>query len=404
MNINRILSLALCLAVAACGGGAGHGDGRGEHAHDDVRHPEGTYGGDGHDGGTHAEEIHAGERAHSGEISLPAEKAEAAGVVSEIIRPGTFRDVIVTGGDVESAPGDAVAVVANVSGVVSFSGTMADGMPVSEGQQLFSVKSDSLLDGDPVSRARIEYETAKAEYERASGLVEDRIVSVKEFESIRAAYETARLRYEAIAGGDGSGGAAVKSPVSGYIDGYVVGEGDYVSVGQTLATVSANRRLYLSAYVSERYASMLPRIEEAHFRLQSGDRVYSTTGLGGKLVSYGRNTGEASPYIPVTFEFDRTDGIIPGSYAEIWLLGEERDNVISLPVSALTEEQGVYFVYIQLDADCYRKQEVKTGATDGQRTEILSGISDGDRVVVKGAIHVKLASASNAIPAHTHNH
>lgn len=396
--------MALCLAVAACGGGAGHGDGRGEHAHDDVRHPEGTYGGDGHDGGTHAEEIHAGERAHSGEISLPAEKAEAAGVVSEIIRPGTFRDVIVTGGDVESAPGDAVTVVANVSGVVAFTGTMAEGLSVAKGQQLFSIKSDCLLDGDPVSRARIEYEAAKAEYERASGLVDDRIVSRKEFESIRAAYETARLRYEAIAGGDVSGGAAVKSPVSGYIDGYVVGEGDYVSVGQTLATVSANRRLYLSAYVSERYASMLPRIEEAHFRLQSGDRVYSTTGLGGKLVSYGRNTGEASPYIPVTFEFDRTDGIIPGSYAEIWLLGEERDNVISLPVSALTEEQGVYFVYIQLDADCYRKQEVKTGATDGQRTEILSGVNDGDRVVVEGAIHVKLASASNAIPAHTHNH
>ena len=196
MNINRILSLALCLAVAACGGGAGHGDGREEHAHDDVRHPEGTYGGDGHDGGTHAEEIHAGGRAHSGEISLPAEKAEAAGVVSEIIRPGTFRDVIVTGGDVESAPGDAVTVVANVSGVVAFTGTMAEGLSVAKGQQLFSIKSDGLLDGDPVSRARIEYEAAKAEYERASGLVDDRIVSRKEFESIRAAYETARLRYE----------------------------------------------------------------------------------------------------------------------------------------------------------------------------------------------------------------
>ena len=404
MNINRILSLALCLAVAACGGGAGHGDGRGEHAHDDVRHPEGTYGGDGHDGGTHAEEIHAGERAHSGEISLPAEKAEAAGVVSEIIRPGTFRDVIVTGGDVESAPGDAVTVVANVSGVVAFTGTMAEGLSVAKGQQLFSIKSDGLLDGDPVSRARIEYEAAKAEYERASGLVDDRIVSRKEFESIRAAYETARLRYEAIAGGDVSGGAAVKSPAAGYISGFAVNEGDYVSVGQTLATVSGNSRLYLSADVSERYSAWLPRIEEANFRLQSGDMVYSTAELGGKLVSYGRNTGEASPYIPVTFSFDRHDGIIPGSYAEIWLLGKERDNVISLPVSALTEEQGVYFVYVQLDEDCYRKQEVKTGATDGQRTEILSGISDGDRVVVKGAIHVKLASASNAIPAHTHNH
>ena len=38
------------------------------------------------------------------------------------------------------------------------------------------------------------------------------------------------------------------------------------------------------------------------------------------------------------------------------------------------------------------------------RTEVLSGVSAGDNVVVKGAYHVKLASASNVIPAHTHNH
>ena len=32
------------------------------------------------------------------------------------------------------------------------------------------------------------------------------------------------------------------------------------------------------------------------------------------------------------------------------------------------------------------------------------GVKKGDKVVTKGAIQVKLASASNAIPAHNHNH
>jgi multidrug efflux pump subunit AcrA (membrane-fusion protein) len=177
-----------------------------------------------------------------------------------------------------------------------------------------------------------------------------------------------------------------------------------VSVGQPLAVVSSNDRLYLAADVSERYAARIPGICDANFRLQYGDRVYSASGLGGRLVSYGRNTGEASPFIPVTFVLNRTEDIIPGSYAEIWLMGEERDNVISLPVSALTEEQGVYFVYVRLDEDCYRKQPVTVGATDGLRAEILSGLEGGEMVVVEGAIHVRLASASNAIPAHTHNH
>ena len=32
------------------------------------------------------------------------------------------------------------------------------------------------------------------------------------------------------------------------------------------------------------------------------------------------------------------------------------------------------------------------------------GVKKGDKVVTKGAIQVKLASAANAIPAHNHNH
>ena len=81
-----------------------------------------------------------------------------------------------------------------------------------------------------------------------------------------------------------------------------------------------------------------------------------------------------------------------------------RSNVISLPLTALPEEQGIRFVYIQVDAEGYRKQEVTLGESDGERVEILSGVKKGDRVVTKGAVQVRLASAANAIPAHNHNH
>lgn len=75
-----------------------------------------------------------------------------------------------------------------------------------------------------------------------------------------------------------------------------------------------------------------------------------------------------------------------------------------MPVSALTEDQGVFYVYLKLDENCYRRQEVSTGESDGDNIEILSGLKPGDTVVTKGAIHVKLASAGKAIPGHTHNH
>ena len=101
---------------------------------------------------------------------------------------------------------------------------------------------------------------------------------------------------------------------------------------------------------------------------------------------------------------EKAADVVAGSFAEGWRRAAGREGVLSLPVEALTEEQGVYFVYVQLDEDCYRKQAVTVGASDGERVEITSGLKDGERVVTRGAIHVKLASASNAIPAHTHNH
>ena len=82
----------------------------------------------------------------------------------------------------------------------------------------------------------------------------------------------------------------------------------------------------------------------------------------------------------------------------------EMPDVLALPVTALTEEQGLYFIYLQLDEEGYKKQEVTLGANDGKEVQILTGLKAGDRVVTKGAYQVKLASASNAIPAHSHEH
>ena len=89
----------------------------------------------------------------------------------------------------------------------------------------------------------------------------------------------------------------------------------------------------------------------------------------------------------------------------MWLLTGASGNVISVPESALTEEQGLYFVYVRLDEDCYRKQHVTLGRDNGRRVEILSGLEAGDEVVTEGAYHIKLASVSTVVPeGHTHNH
>lgn len=414
-----VLCIAVCWSLASCKNSQNTGDAHGHseeiheghshdgHVHDHEGHEHGAHenhAGHDHSGHSHEGDIHSEGEGSPDEIILSAESAAAAGVKAETIMPGKFRSVLEVSGRIMPAPGNESTVVANVPGVVSFAAPLVEGSRVNEGSPMFTISSSNLQDGDPVQRARIAYETAQKEYERAAKLVEDNIVSRQEYEAAKGRYETARLTYEALAA-DGSGnGTAVKSPASGYVESCLVKKGDYVSVGTPLATVLSGNSMYLKADVSERYLSRLPGVKSANFRLSYSDKVFSTAGLDGRLLGYGRSTDETNAYIPVTFAINASDDILAGAYAQIWLLSEERDGVISLPVEAITEEQGHNFVYIQLDPTCYKKQEVTLGATDGNRYEILSGLHGGETVVTHGAIHVKLASASNAIPAHSHSH
>ncbi len=372
-----------------------------EHDHEQHAHEEEGHSHD-HEGDVHTEAAHA--EAASDEIVMPPAKAQAAGVQTGTVEPGSFTQVIKTSGQVLAAQGDERVAVATVAGVVSFKNKVTEGMPVREGASLVMLSSGNIAEGDPVQKARVAYEVSKKEYERMKALVESRIVSEKEFAQAEQAYENARISYEAVAKNHSEQGQAVTAPISGYVKSLLVKEGDYVTVGQPLVSITQNRRLYLRADVSERYYAALPSVSSANFCTPYNNKVYALEDLNGRLLSYGKASDQGSYYLPVTFEFDNRGDIVPGSFVEIWLLGTPAEGVISVPRSALTEEQGSFFVYLQLDEECYRKQLVTTGADNGERVQILSGLKAGDRLVTQGAYQVKLAGTTNAIPGHSHEH
>ena len=394
--------------LSSCNSKSGEG-----HNHETEEH---THAGHDHEGHDHASEApdhkhddghnHGEEAAtaHSDEIILPPAKAQAAGVMASVIEPGSFNQVIKTSGQVMAAQGDESVAVATVAGVISFHGKVTEGMSTNKGATLLTISSSNIADGDPVQRARVAYEISKKEYERMKALVKNQIVSDKEFSQAEQNYENARISYEALAKGDTKGGQAISSPISGYVKNILVKEGDYVTIGQPLVSVTQNRRLFLRAEVSEKYYPYLRTIGSANFKTPYDNKVYELKDLNGRLLSFGKSAGDNSFYVPVTFEFDNKGDIIPGSFVEAYLLSTRMENVISLPRTALTEEQGLFFVYLQLDEEGYKKQEVTLGADNGKSVQILTGVKAGDAVVTDGAYQVKLASASNAIPAHSHEH
>lgn len=406
MHKNYIAGVLLAYLLAACGGHTA------EHAHDhDHAHEHETHvhEHEEHDHDHEHEEHEGDDHEHEGhapnEIIFKQSLAEAVGLQTERVQPASFTEVLKTSGRIEAAQGDESVVVATVAGVVSFGPLpVVDGTAVRKGQTLLSLTSSHLQEGDYVRKVKAAFETAEREYLRMKELADDRIVSAKEFEQARLAYENAKAAYEAVSGRENAKGVAVLSPQQGFLKNIQVKEGDYVTVGQPLATISQNSRLTLRADVSEKYYAQLPLIQSAHFKTPYDDQLYKLTDLRGRLLSYGRASGNGSFYVPVTFEFDNKGAVVPGSFVEVYLLMNPLEQVISVPLTALIEEQGIYSVYVRLDEEGYVKREVQLGADNGERVRILSGLTPGEEVVTRGAYQIKLASASNAIPAHTHNH
>ena len=130
-------------------------------AHNHEGHNHDAHAGHNHEAEAHNHDAHEGHdhgHAHGvnpDEIMLAPHKAKAAGVVSEVIQPKPFRQIIKASGEVQAAQGNESIVVANVSGIVSFQRSVTEGMQVGKGASLMSISASKLQDGDPAERARI---------------------------------------------------------------------------------------------------------------------------------------------------------------------------------------------------------------------------------------------------------
>ena len=393
---------------------AGHDHEGHDHSHEghDHEHEGHDHEHEGHDhehetGKEHAGHSHESEEAkHSDEIIFP--KAQAAKTTFEVreIQPASFNQVVKTTGRVLAAPGDEAVIVATSNGVVSFSSNkLTEGTKVQKGQSLFQISSKDIAEGDYYTKVKATYEAAKASYDRAEALVKDKIISQKEFESTKLEFENAKTAYDAVSNNKTAKGVSVNAPINGHMKNILVKEGEYITVGQPLATVSQNQRLVLRAEVSQRYYNAMQSVKSANFKTPYDNKVYSLEDLNGRLLSFGKTSNENSFFIPVSFEFDNKGEVIPGSFVEVYLISSPIENTLSIPVSALTNEMGIYYVYVQIDEEGYRKQEVALGANNGKEVQIIKGLHPGDRVVTQGAYQVKMASASGAIPhGHSHEH
>lgn len=409
----KYLAAWLTSASLLCwGGGAvscsGHSHESDEHQHHDHEgHDHEADHDHEHEGHDHEHEgeddEHAGSENHEhGDlIELKDETAKRFGVKTEKIEGSEFAEIITVSGRIESKATDESVATATRSGILTLSPGVTTGLKVNAGTSIGSISGSRVQGGDPSVQAIATRDAAKRELDRLAPLHKDGIVSTETYNNALKTYEEAEAALKSTRQGSGS----VISLRSGVITQLLAQTGEYVEVGQKIAVVSGNTSLTLRADVPERYYGRLSAIETANFRPASSEEIFSIASLDGRLLSNPGTSTAQGGYIPVYFTFTNNGAIAPGSFAEVYLIGGKRHGVISVPKESIVEISGNKCVYTAEGPGHYAKHVVKTGATDGKRVEILSGLPAGEDVVTEGAQIVRMAETSGtAVPGHTHNH
>ena len=321
---------------------------------------------------------------------------------TEEARIEPFGQVIRSSAQVLPSQGRQQVIVAKASGIVGVaSGNVLPGSQVRAGQALYTISSKGLADSNidvRYSTVKAEYERAKGQFERMAKLIDSKTVSQAEYSEAETAYLSAKAEYENLSANYSKGNFSASSEMDGYITDIFVTNGQYVEAGQALASVSSDSRVLLQARVQPRWRRALETASDAVF--VTADGRMSLKELDGRIASVARAATEGSPVLPVTFEVANRGDFVPGTFVDVYIKTRSSAEAITVANEALIEEMGNFFVYKQTAPEFFEKTQVMTGATDGLRTEIKSGLEPGETVVTRGAILVKLAQAAGGLDAH----
>lgn len=371
-----------------------------EHDHDhDHDHAEGHH----HDEeGSSKNVSEHGEEGHGSGIHMEPEDAEKYGVVTKEITAGEFREAIKTSAEILPSSVDMATASAPTSGIITLVSGITQGTSVKAGQVIARIKSAGVSGGDANAAAKVAVDNAKRELDRVTPLLKEGLVTKKEYNEALAAYEAAKASYS-----PGAAAGVVTAPRAGVITGITSGEGAYVNTGDPVALISGTGRLTLRALLPIRNSSLLPVLSGVVITPHgaSGETI-DLSQYGGKFISSATSASTNSPgYIPVYYTFDNSAPVISGSAAEVYLQGNIRQGVISVPITALSEQLGEKFVYVKTGEHEYEKRNIKTGPSNGKEVEVKSGLNPGELVVINGTTFVRLAEQSTVVPeGHSHNH
>lgn len=202
----------------------------------------------------------------------------------------------------------------------------------------------------------------------------------------------------------------LKAPTSGLVTSSEVRIGEPVDPDKALLEITDLSEVYAVARLPEHLAGRIKVGALAHIHVAA----LPEEAFEGTLLRFGTAADKASGTIDAVFALPNSSLLLrPELRAEFSIVLSKRENVMSIPKTALQGDALNRFVYVK-DYElphAFVKVPVQIGASNDRFVEVLGGLIAGDEVVTTGAYSlafagkgsVSLKDALDAAHGHEHN-
>ncbi len=240
-----------------------------------------------------------------------------------------------------------------------------------------------------LEEARIKRDQSAREYERIKRMHERDLVSDKEYDDARNAYELSRNAFESAA--LRFNWTVIRAPFDGLVVVRAVELGTHVTPALQLFTVADVDPLELVMYLPE----------AAIREVRTGQRILIVPDNGadrsfeGEIVRIAPEVDRGTGTVKVTAT-TRGHGM-PGSFARVRIVTGTRENALTIPRRCIVANAGEKYVFVA-QADTVRRVDISVGFEDEDLAEITSGLAPGDTVVAAGVGALRQGARVRVVP------
>ena len=293
---------------------------------------------------------------------------------------------------------ETVAVVAQVAGEVK-EVCFTEGALLKKGDVLYRIDPVKYEASAASAKAQVAQAEANADYasksfDRATALFEKKVASADDLDSAtskKAAADAAldAARAALVSAEDNLAHCTVVSPVDGKVGLNAATVGNYVSTASgPLCTIvrqdpvriafAPGARDYLAVFGGEKG---LRELFAVRLRLADGS-VYDAEG---EVEFVGNAVNASTDTMPVYARFPNPDGVlVPGATVKVEVQAKEAKRYVSLPLTAVVHDGDSAYVWMVGENNLPVRRDVVTGPSTATYQTILSGLEEGEEVIVRG--------------------